>query len=111
MSHVTRTEILFLDMFAKRMFKFAKDAKAKGTTFVDTAPPTPLGCGVYVKVRYEPVEGSPDSPYRAIVSFADRTKEPSLLKEIAQEILAGRKLNPIPILREQGSVVEFHQDV
>jgi hypothetical protein len=106
-SHLKRTEVLFCDMHARRMLRFKKDAAAKGEQYVDLSKPTVLECGVSVRVRYEPVEGKPEP--RAFIEFQDRTKTLEFLREVATEILAGRVLDPTPVLKDHGKLIEFAQ--
>lgn len=86
MTYVTYSEKAFLQLMAKRLLRFAREAASRGETYHDVAPLAPLACGAMAKYRFEGVPGG----YAPVVTLrGPPTLAPNQLKEIATELLEG----------------------
>jgi len=84
MSQVPYTEKAFLQMVARRILKFRREAEARGEEYHDLSAHAPLQCGIHAKLRYDPCPGG----YRPVVSFRHtKAFDYAEMKEIASEIL------------------------
>jgi len=77
-------EKAFLQLMARRVLKYSREAAERGETYNDLSGFSPLQCGVRAKFRFEPAPGG----YIPVVSIRPGPSfSASELKEIAAEIL------------------------
>lgn len=92
MPHVTYPEKAFLQLVARRVLRYSREAAARGEKYNDLTGFSPLQCGVRVRFKLEEAPGGyiPVVGIRPGPSFSA-----SELTEIAAEILDGpAKLRP-----------------
>lgn len=86
MAYVTYAEKAFLQLMARRLLRYTRDAASRGETYQDVGPLSPLACGAMAKYRFEAAPGG----YTPVVTLrGPPTLSPNQLKEIATEILDG----------------------
>jgi len=86
MANVLYAEIAFLQLMARRVLRYSKEAEARGEKYHDLSSLAPLQCGAYAKYRFESVPGGhvPVVTLRKLPAFT-----PGDLDAIATEILGG----------------------
>ena len=84
MAHVTYQEKAFLQLVARRVLRYSREAADRGEEYHDLAPHAPLQCGVHAKYRFDAIPGG----YRPVVAFKKAVAFGGAeLEEIAAEIL------------------------
>lgn len=104
MPSVPYTEKAFLQLMARRLLRYQREAEARGETYHDISPASPLMCGVHAKYRFEAAPGGyiPVVYLQGLISFS-----PNQLKEIASEILEG----PVKLRASKDDVLEYVREV
>lgn len=83
MAQVTHPEKAFLQLMAKRLLKFSREAQSRGETYNDLSGYSPLQCGVRAKYLFEEIPGG----YRPVVKLKPGNFDAGELKAIAEELL------------------------
>lgn len=84
MAHVLYPEKAFLQLMARRLLRYAREAAERGEKYNDLSGFSPLQCGVRVKFHYET---APGGYIPVLLLRPGNTFSAGELKEIAAEIL------------------------
>lgn len=104
MPSVPYTEKAFLQLMARRVLRYQREAAERNETYHEVAPLSPLMCGVHAKYRFEPAPGGyiPVVYLQGLISFS-----PNQMKEIAAEILEA----PVRLRASKDDVLEYVREV
>lgn len=101
---VPYTEKAFLQLMARRLLRYQRDAEARGETYHDVSPFSPLQCGIHAKLRFEMVPGG----YAPVVLLQKWSQfQPREIQEIATSILDG----PARFRTTKDDVLEYVREV
>lgn len=104
MLSVPYTEKAFMQLMARRLLRYQREAEARGETYHDVSPFSPLQCGIHAKFRFEPAPGG----YRPVVLFRKWSQfQPQELQEIAASILDG----PVKLRASKDGDLEYVLEV
>lgn len=100
MPSVPYTEKAFLQLMARRLLRYQRDAEARGEVYHDVSPFSPLQCGIHAKFRFEAAPGG----YIPVVLLKKWSQfQPHELQEIAQSLLEG----PAKLRASNDGVLEY----
>jgi hypothetical protein len=100
MPSVPYTEKAFLQLMARRLLRYQRDAEARGEVYHDVSPFSPLQCGIEAKFRFEVAPGG----YIPVVLFKRWAQfQPIELQEIAESVLDA----PAKLRTSADSVLEY----
>lgn len=100
MLSVPYTEKAFLQLMARRLLRYHREAESRGEVYHDLSPFAPLACGVRAKVRFEPSPGG----YSTVALLKKSSLfQPQELDEIAESLLEG----PVKLRATVEDVLEY----
>jgi hypothetical protein len=100
MPAVPYTEKAFLQLMARRLLRYSREAEARNSTYHDLSPFSPLSCGVHAKFRYESAPGG----YIPVVLLKRWSQfTPEEREEIAVSLLEG----PVKLRANVEGVLEY----
>ena len=87
MANILYSERAFLQLTARRILGYSREAESRGEAYHDIGPLVPLQCGVRVKYRFEKSPGG----YTPVVTFRkSSTYTNEELLDLASELLDGK---------------------
>jgi hypothetical protein len=99
-SSVLYAEKAFLQLMARRLLRYRREAEARGEAYHDVSPYAPLQCGAQAKYKFE----SAPFGYRPVLYLQNSSMfQPSQLTEIASEILGA----PVKLRTIVGDDLEY----
>jgi len=104
MASVPYAEKAFLQLMARRLLRYTREAEARGETYNDLSGFSPLQCGVRAKYRFE---SAPGGYVPVLLLKAHLLYSPGELKEIAAEILDG----PVKLRASKDDDLEYVREM